>query len=254
MKQRPLFSIITVTYNASHAIVPTVKSVKEQTCQLFEHIIVDGKSVDDTIALARQQGVENITIVSEKDRGLYDAMNKGLDLATGDYIIFLNAGDRFHSSRSLQEIADAALGDEDPGIIYGQTDIVNSSGDRLADRHLRAPKKLTPESFRNGMVVCHQAFVVLKKIAPKFDLRYRFSADYDWCIKCLRASRRNVYIDDVLIDYLNEGVTTHNRRASLVERFKIMSKNFGFFPTLFRHLGFLNRYLRRRQIEKSFEK
>lgn len=252
MMQRPLFSIITVTYNAANTIVPTVQSVREQTCRLFEHIIVDGKSVDETVSLARKHGVEGLRISCEKDSGLYDAMNKGLDMASGDYVIFLNAGDRFHSPDTLQKIADAALGDHDPGVIYGQTNIVDAQGQRLGDRHLRAPRQLTPESFRDGMVVCHQAFVVLRKLVPKYDLRYRFSADYDWCIKCLRASRRNVYIDDVLIDYLSDGLTTANRRASLRERFKIMSKNYGFFPTLWRHFGFISRFMRWRRVEKSF--
>lgn len=252
MKQRPLFSIITVTYNAANTIVPTLQSVKEQTCHLFEHIIVDGKSVDNTVELALNHGVEDLKISCEKDSGLYDAMNKGLDMATGDYIIFLNAGDRFHSSDTLQKIADAALGDHDPGVIYGQTDIVDAQGHRLADRHLRAPRQLTTDSFRDGMVVCHQAFIVLRKLAPKYDLRYRFSADYDWCIKCLKASRRNVYIDDVLIDYLCDGLTTANRRASLRERFKIMSKNYGFFQTLWRHLSFIRRFMQRRRVEKTF--
>lgn len=252
MMQRPLFSIITVTYNASNTIIPTVQSVKEQTCRLFEHIIVDGKSIDGTTDLARQHGVDNIKILREKDSGLYDAMNKGLDIAIGDYVIFLNSGDRFHSPDTLQKVADAALGDDDPGIIYGQTDIVDAQGRHLADRHLCAPRQLTVQSFSEGMVVCHQAFVVLKKLAPKFNLKYRYSADYDWCIKCLKTSRRNVYIDDVLIDYLSEGVTTANRRASLCERFKIMSKNYGFFPTLVRHLTFINRYMRRRRLEKGF--
>ena len=90
---QPLFSIITITYNASSTLPATLKSVKEQTCKLYEYIVVDGKSSDNTVELAKNADIDNCKIVSERDRGLYDAMNKGLGMANGDYVIFLNAGD-----------------------------------------------------------------------------------------------------------------------------------------------------------------
>ncbi len=96
------------------------------------------------------------------------------------------------------------------------------------------------------MVVCHQAFVALRKLAPLYDLRYRLSADYDWCIQCLQHSRKNVLVPEVLIDYLDEGVTTANHKASLKERFRIMCFYYGTIPTVIRHLGFLPRYLKRK--------
>jgi hypothetical protein len=92
----------------------------------------------------------------------------------------------------------------------------------------------------------------LRKIAPLYDLKYRLSADYEWCIRCLQHSKRNCYIDDVVIDYLSEGMTTANRRASLIERFKIMSKYYGFMPTLARHLRFIPRYFKhKKEISKA---
>ncbi|MDE6321826.1 MAG: glycosyltransferase, partial [Muribaculaceae bacterium] len=175
------------------------------------------------------------------DRGLYDAMNKGLARAQGDYVIFLNAGDSFHSPDTLQLIADAAMDHDYPGIIYGQTDIVDADRRRIGPRHLTAPEVLEFKSMANGMVVCHQAFVALRKITEPFDLRYRFSADYEWCLRCLKKSKRNQYIDAVLIDYLNEGVTTRNHSKSLMERFKIMCRYYGTLPTIARHFKFLFR-------------
>jgi len=94
------------------------------------------------------------------------------------------------------------------------------------------------------MLVCHQAFVALRRITAPFDLRYRFSADYDWCIRCLQHSRHNHYVDTVLVDYLSEGATTANHRRSLMERFRIMSHYYGFWPTLARHFTFIPRYLK----------
>ncbi len=242
----PLFSIITVTYNAASTLPPTLKSVKEQTCQLYEYLIIDGASADNSVELVKESGLTSMTIISEPDNGLYDAMNKGLGIAKGDYIIFLNAGDTFHSSDSLQLIADAIMGNDYPGIVYGQTQIVNAERKRIGDRHLSAPDDLTLDSFKDGMVVCHQAFIALRKIVDNFDTRYKFSADFEWCIRCLQRSHRNKYVDAIIIDYLSEGITTSNHKASLWERFKIMSHYYGLFPTIFRHFKFFIRNLRRK--------
>lgn len=248
---QPLFSIITVTYNAEKTIPPTLRSVAEQTCRDFEYIVMDGASRDHTVELAKASGIEGLKIVSERDKGIYDAMNKALAAATGHYVIFLNAGDTFHRPETLQQYADAIRANDMPGIVYGQTDIVNDRRQRIAPRHLTAPATLTLESFSDGMLVCHQAFCALRKLTGPYDLRYRFSADYDWCIRCLQHSRNNVYIDDVVIDYLDEGATTRNRFKSLAERFRIMCFYYGRWRTAFRHLRFLVRFLSNRRKENN---
>lgn len=233
---QPLFSIITVTYNASKNIGPTLASVKAQTCKLYEYILIDGLSTDNTVDIVKEAGIERCNLISEKDYGLYDAMNKGLGLANGDYVLFLNAGDSFHSPNILEHFAEAIMDNDYPGIVYGQTDIVNSERKRISSRHFTAPELLTLESFSDGMVVCHQAFMVLRKLTSNFNTKFRFSADYEWCIRCLQRSHRNQYINEVVVDYLNEGVTTQNKWKSLLERFNIMSYYYGFFPTLFKHV------------------
>lgn len=246
----PLFSIITVTYNAEKTISSTLKSVKEQSFKLYEHIIIDGASTDRTLDIIQQSGIENLILVSEKDHGLYDAMNKGLGIATGDYVIFLNSGDTFHTHFTLNKIASAIFDNDYPGIVYGQTQIVDINRERIGDRHLTAPENLTLNSFKEGMVVCHQAFIVLRKLTDNYDTRYRFSADYEWCIRCLQRSQRNLYIDDTLIDYLTDGLSVQNMKQSLWERFRIMCYYFGPIPTIARHLKFLLRYIRRKKYEK----
>lgn len=248
----PLFSIITVTFNAENELPATLESVKSQTFSHYEHLIIDGASTDATLEIANADGSPQQIVSSMPDRGIYDAMNRGLAAATGEYVVFLNAGDTFHSPKTLQLVADSIWANDFPGVVYGQTDIVDASRRRLAGRHLTAPSVLTLESFAEGMVVCHQAFFALRRITESFDLRYRYSADYEWCIRVLQHSRLNVYIDEVLADYLYEGATTRNRRRSLRERFRIMSYYYGFFPTLWRHLKFIPRYLRRRSLERNF--
>lgn len=252
---RHRFSIITVSYNAAGAIGHTARSVMKQDCRDFEYIVIDGASTDGTPAeaaeITRPYADIEVTIVSEPDHGLYDAMNKGIDRASGDYLIFLNAGDTFHASDTLSAISDAIETHDFPGIVYGQTDVVDSSGKRLAGRHLTAPRQLTLESFSHGMLVCHQAFVALAKIVSPFDTSYRYSADYEWCIRCLQHSRRNVYIDRTLVDYLAEGMTTAHRKASLMERFRIMKRYYGLPKAMLRHVQFIPRFLRRRKLEQQ---
>lgn len=241
----PLISVITITFNAAKTLKPTLDSVENQSFNDFEYLLIDGASSDETIAITRNARIPSMRIFSEPDKGLYDAMNKGLRRACGDYVIFLNAGDSFPSADTLQKYADAINStDCRPGIVYGQTLIVDGSGNRVGERHLRAPRQLTFKSFANGMEVCHQAMCVRRDLAPVFDLHYRFSADYDWAVKVLKVSPLNVYIDDYVAHYLSEGITTSNHKASLMERFKIMCRHYGVIPTMLRHIRFFLRNLR----------
>lgn len=245
MLKQPLISIITITFNASQQLLPTMKSIAEQRCSDFEHIIIDGASRDNTIEIARREGVESLRILSEPDRGLYDAMNKGLRMAKGKYVLFLNAGDAFHSPDVLARYETAAR--KNPDIIYADTIIVNEQREMIAPRHLSAPDVLTFQSFASGMLVCHQAFMVRKDIAPRYDTSYRFSADYDWTVKCLQKSKpgRCINLRMIAIDYLNDGLTDKNKTKSLLERFKIMRQHYGLLPTLSNHVSFLGRALKR---------
>jgi len=252
MTSEPLFSIITICYNAERTIERTLRSVAGQSFDNYEHIIVDGASKDSTLEIVTgAEGAARRRVQSEPDEGLYDAMNKGVGLARGKYLIFLNAGDKFHSHDTLDVIARAIADNDVPGIVYGQTDLVDDNGLFLAKRHLTAPDNLQFKDFAHGMLVCHQAFVALRRIAPFYNLKYKYSADYDWCIQCLMHSRKNVNAGEVLIDYLAEGITTANRRKSLFERFRIMSMYYGFLPTAFRHIGFVFRFLSHKRKMKN---
>lgn len=241
----PLISVITITYNAAETLPLTMESVAEQSFTDFEHIVVDGASTDDTIMIARKMGTPSLRIISEPDKGLYDAMNKGIKLAHGRYLLFLNSGDKFHASDTLQAYADA-IERKGPDIIYGDTDIVDIEGKRIGPRHLSAPAILTVDSFSQGMLICHQAFMVRKDIAPLYDTDYRFSADYDWCIRCIKASRAGdrVNLRRVTIDYLADGMTDKNKKASLMERFKIMATHYGTMKAIGQHLSFIPRAIK----------
>lgn len=242
----PLISVITITYNAEDSLPYTLKSVSEQTFRDFEHLIIDGASKDSTVSLARHAGYPEIKIYSEPDEGLYFAMNKGLRQAKGKYVIFLNSGDSFHSPEVLGRYAMAAA--EDPDIIYGDTEIVNEKREFVSPRHLSAPDILTFKSFAEGMLICHQAFMVKRDIAPEFNTVYRFSADYDWTIECIKASENKHFINlhSVVIDYLADGLTDKNKYSSLLERYRIMARHYGSVPTFFRHISFTGRLVKRK--------
>lgn len=241
----PLFSIITVTWNAASVIAPTMNSVQRQTSSDYEMLIIDGASTDDTLHIVRQASIAGLRVFSEPDKGLYDAMNKGIARARGRYLIFLNAGDAFADETVLARLALLTVGN--PGVIYGQTQLVDARRNVVGPRHLTAPKRLTAGSFLNGMVVCHQAFVARRDLVPEYDLQYRFSADYDWCIKVLRKSPSNAYAGPApIISYLSDGMTTRYHRTSLWERYRIMCRHYGTLKATLRHLSFIPRYLKRR--------
>ncbi|MDR2917601.1 MAG: glycosyltransferase [Tannerella sp.] len=243
----PSFSIITVTYNAALVLEKTIKSVCSQSYRNIEYLIVDGASSDNTVNIATRYK-EQIThlkrfeIVSEPDKGLYDAMNKGLRKASGDYVWFLNAGDILKTKDTVENIASICNQKNMPDIIYGETDLINSNGCIFAERRLKAPLHLTWKSFRMGMLVSHQAFIAKRNIAPEYDLKYHFSADFDWCIRCMRRTDSIVNSGMRLVNYQYEGTTTANRKASLKERYEIMYKYYGVVPTQIRHLWFATRF------------
>ena len=242
MASRPKFSIITVTYNAASVIGPTLESVIAQRYTDYEYILVDGGSKDDTVAKAKASGIEFAHIVSERDKGIYDAMNKGIALSTGDYLCFLNAGDAFYSPDTLQTIADAIADENElPDVLYGETAEVDDKRKFVRMRRLQAPEKLDWRSFRNGMLVCHQAFYARREIAPMYDLKYRLSADVDWCIKVMKRAKKLVNVNATVVNYLQNGISLQYHRQSLIERFKIMSKHYGLLPTIGRHIWFVIR-------------
>lgn len=254
------FSVVTITYNAAAVLRPTLDSVMMQDYPNVEHLIIDGASTDETLAIAKayqkqSDEAENghvVKIQSEPDKGLYDAMNKGLRLATGDYIVFMNAGDRFPEADTLDKVMLAAVvgdGEERPAVLFGNTDIIDDKGNFLYHRRLSPPERLTWRSFRYGMVVCHQAFYARTDIARSlpYDTTFRYSADVDWCIRVMKeGERRHLLlrkIHAVVANYMEEGQTTIHHKDSLKERFEVMRRHYGLLTTVLLHAWFAVRKL-----------
>jgi len=183
---QPRISIITICYNAASTITRTLSSVSAQTYPNIQYLIIDGASKDNTLELVRELAPE-AEIYSERDKGIYDAMNKGLDRATGDYVWYVNAGDALPSPTTVEElVADAFAGGQMPDVIYGDTRLIDSEGKELGLRRLRPPHELTWRSFEEGMLVCHQAFIVRRTLAPLYNLRYRSPPMWTGVYVCLR--------------------------------------------------------------------
>ena len=253
------FSIITITYNAEAVLERTLESVAAQTYPEIEHIIVDGASKDSTLTIAEEyrrqsdaaHNGHHVLIKSEPDKGIYDAMNKGLDYAMGTYIVFMNAGDTFASPSTITDIVEKTSlnviekeGRPLPAVLYGDTDIYDADGNYLCHRHLSAPERLSWRSFRNGMLVCHQAFYARTDIAKsfKYSLKYRYSADVDWCIRVMKEGERQQLllrnVHAVIANYVQEGQTTLHHKESLRERFDVMRRHYGLVQTLLLHVWF----------------
>lgn len=254
------FTIATVCFNAARNLRRTLQSIEAQDYASIEYLIIDGRSKDETLAQIHHYQERNshlpspheVVFISEPDRGIYDAMNKALRMASGEYILFLNAGDKLHAPSTLSEIATLIKNggyapDALPAVVYGDTDIVDDDGNFLRHRRLSPPERLTWRSFRHGMLVCHQAFFARTDLAKEqpYNLDYRFSADFDWCIRILRTAAGlrlpNLNARLVVADYLSEGTTTANHKASLRERYRIMAHHYGTFSTIVQHAWFVIR-------------
>lgn len=249
------FTVITCTYNCADYLHSTLDSILRQTYPLVEHLIIDGCSTDSTYSTALaykhksdEESMHEVRTLSEPDHGLYDAMNKGLALATGDYVVFMNAGDTFHAQDTLEIVAGCiGEGEEQPAVLYGDTHIVDINGRFLRRRRLEPPTKLTWRSFMKGMLVCHQSFYARCDLAKSnpYDLRLKLSADVDWCIRIMKQAKQQKLalrnVNHVLTDYLDGGMSQQRHRASLIERFQVMARHYGIIPTLVMHLWFVIR-------------
>ena len=221
----------------------------------IEYIIIDGKSTDKTLQIAKETISEfnnnhvnkkNIDIlVSEKDKGLYDAMNKGIKLATSEYIMFMNAGDTFFDENTLKNIFEnTEISDKNADIFYGDAQMISENVTENTNEILglrseitphKLPKNLIWQDMALGMVVCHQSFVVRRTLAPMYELKYRYSADVDWVIKCLKQSNKTVFTNLTLSNFLLGGLSTKQRKKSLKERFDVLCTHFGVFKTVLAH-------------------
>ncbi len=235
----PKISIITVCYNAEIYIAKTIESVLSQTYSNYEYIIVDGGSSDKTLSILENYKSKIDKLISEPDNGLYYAMNKGIKLAQSEYIIFINAGDTFHASTTLENLFSSCRNSD---VIYGDTLITDENWKVKRKRRLRPPAKLKYTDFNKGMLVSHQAFVAKRSLAPYFDTNYRYSADFNWCVEILKRAETICNASIPIAHFMAGGQTSKTILPGLKERFSIMLRHYGFWSTLYSHFYIVGRF------------
>lgn len=233
MQVKPKITVITVVFNSKSLIEETIKSVLQQTYASVEYIIIDGASTDGTIDIIKKYESKLDLFVSEKDKGIYDAMNKGLAKSSGDYVLFMNAGDLFYEPDTLEKVfSDTNYAD----VYYGHTKIIDRNGNIIGDKRQKPPKELNWKSLKFGMCVSHQSFIAKRALCEPYNLNYKLSADIDWVIRVLKKAKTIVNVNQTISKYLEGGASVKGRGVSLKERYKIMVDHYGFVPTVFNHV------------------
>lgn len=230
---QPKLSIITIVYNNVRDIERTIISVLNQTYPNIEYIIIDGASTDGTLAIIKQYENRIAPIITEKDEGIYDAMNKGLAVAIGDYVLFMNSGDELYANDTVANVFASA---DDADIYYGETEMINSEVQSLGRRRHKAPEQLTLHSFKYGMSVSHQAIYIKRSLTGPYNRKYQLSSDIDWILSAVKKAKKIVNVNQFVAKYLVGGMSKKRHRQSLKERFAIMKQHYGLVPTLFNHL------------------
>lgn len=233
-----ILSVITINYNNLAGLKRTVDSVLQQTARAaIEFIVIDGGSTDGAADYLREIESQINVLVIEKDKGLYDAMNKGLQRATAPYVWFVNSGDIIYEKEVAAKVL--ALAEKNPDIVFGDTMITDNQG---ADLGLMSklkpqafPKTLHAGSFRFGMSVCHQSFIVKKECCGPYDLQYRQVADIDWVIDILKKNPSTLRYNGIIAGFEQGGTSAQNEKRAWKERYEVLKKHYGWFPNILAH-------------------
>ena len=244
-------SIITITYNSAKTLDRALTSVQSQTYKDIEHIIVDGASTDGTRELieAYAKKHKNVRWVSEKDEGIYNALNKGIRMATGDIIGFLHSDDVLYSSDSIGQIA-AAFASQEVDVVYG--DLQYCKGNKVVRRW--QSNEFHPRSLKYGWMPPHPTVYVRKEVyqaVGEYDEWFRISADYDMLLRIFSAGYQTHYIPEVLVSMETGGASNGNPKARLTktqEDFLVLKKNHigaGLLTVACKQLRKIRQFLRR---------
>lgn len=229
---KPKLSIITIVFNNVKDIERTMLSVINQSYINIEYLIIDGGSIDGTVEIIKRYEDRVSFWLSEPDRGIYYAMNKGLERASGDYVLFMNSGDELYDNKTVEKVFASA---DNADIYYGETEMYDENWSSLGRRRHQAPEAFTWKSFKFGMNISHQAIYIKRSICGLYNTNYELSADIDWIIRAAKQAKAIVKVDGYVAKYLVGGMSKKRHRHSLIERFKILSHYYGFMPNLLHH-------------------
>lgn len=208
-------SIVTVTYNSARTLTATLQSVAAQNYKNIEHIIIDGNSKDDTLDIVARHGQHVVLTISESDKGIYDAMNKGMALVTGDFVGFLNSDDVLASEHSISRLAQAA---SEADAVYGDLEYVSENNLNCVVRRWHSgPYDQKRLAF--GWMPPHPTFYIrrdLMRDVGGFDISMRIAADYEYILRCFTSRPLRVrYVNDVLVKMRLGGVSNRSIKTML---------------------------------------
>ena len=246
MSMQPKISIITVSYNAQDSIEQTIQSVLSQTYPFFEYIIVDGSSMDQTIAIINKYKQKISQVISEKDLGIYDAMNKGLQCSTGDIICFLNADDKFYDTHVLETVVLELNNHPEVELFYGKLFFLNIPENLdFSPESYNRERKTKLDAIINAMP--HQATFTKRSVFKKvgaFNLKYKIGADYDWFLRCYKAGVKMRFVDRFLSFFSYDGMSYKKRYVHIPERIRLVSANSSFYEFFLYSITALIRFLK----------
>ena len=218
------FSIITVCYNSAATIGDTLRSVVQQTYPHVEHILIDGGSSDDTVALARLQGRAGMVIVSEPDQGIYDAMNKGLRRATGDVVAFLNADDYYAHADVLADVA-RLLEVENLDAVLADAEFFHPDNPQKSVRRYRSDR-FTPQRMAWGWMPAHPGLFLRRKVVQEvgeFKTNYRIAGDFELIARIFAGNKRIYrHLPQVVVRMRTGGVSTGGLRNTICLNQEVM--------------------------------
>lgn len=236
-------SIITICYNLKNQIIPTLNSITDQVYQDYEWIVIDGGSKDGTVDLLKSN-MRIDQLISEPDKGIYDAMNKGLALAQGEYVLFINGGDMLYDRNTLYKAFEQSKGED---VLYGECMYVN---ERYEELQLRSkivrralPDQLNKHSFLYGSNVSHQSFIVKRAIVLPYDTDFRIGADLDWMISICSKAKSYRKLPIIISKFLEGGASSQQLKKSWKDRFNVYEKHYGLVITLYAHAIIALKYL-----------
>ncbi|MAG79420.1 MAG: glycosyl transferase [Sutterellaceae bacterium] len=226
---KPKISIITVVYNGEETIKLTIESIiSHKKSNNIEYIVIDGKSTDNTNKILKSYSEYIDKHIIERDAGIYDAMNKGLTLASGEFIWFLNSGDQISDDRIVMDLISKIT--HNTQFIYSGVQLINIEG-KLIDT-LDAPQKLSVRLLSEGMHISHQSFIVRKSLANQYDLNYKLIADQKWIMQCISKAKENGHFFDRPISrYLLGGISDQRQLECVTEKIKMIKKD---YPELYK--------------------
>lgn len=223
-------SIITAVYNREVTVAQAIRSVRAQTWANVEHLVIDGASTDGTLDEVQRESHPGLKIVSERDNGIYDALNKGIRHASGDVVGVMHSDDFLASDRVLEKVA-AAFGDPGIDAVYGDLDYVSATDETRIVRHWRAGT-FTPANLKRGWMPPHPTLFLRRKVFElhgAYDTTYRIAADYDAVLRYFgRGSIRSYYIPEVLVKMRVGGESNKSLRKILcksLEDYKALKSN-----------------------------